>query len=193
MKKMASLFTLLLFLWTSFLTPVSYAQATEMWNSDISANEEFQNNVSNDITETNNSVDENLESANEAQEDFSVLWTESLNLEAIDNNIELMDNENIETKKQATNAPSLYNTCARHFMLVFSHSQRGQNLPHIISRQNHHRDIGRHTRTVVQGEQEWTWHHRRIGHRTTHHTWWKQYSQNKIGEDLHPPRNNKSR
>ena len=65
MKKMASLFTLLVFLWTSFLTPVSYAQATEMWNSGVSANEEFQNNVSNDITETNNSVDENYDDSDQ--------------------------------------------------------------------------------------------------------------------------------
>ena len=32
MKKMASLFTLIVFLWTSFLTPVSYAQTSETWN-----------------------------------------------------------------------------------------------------------------------------------------------------------------
>jgi len=71
MKKMVNLFTLLVFLWTSFLTPVSYAQATEMWNSDISANEEFQNNVSNDITETNNSVDENYDDSDQSTSETS--------------------------------------------------------------------------------------------------------------------------
>ena len=65
MKKMVRLFTLLVFLWTSFLTSVSYAQITEMWSSDASANEEFQNNVSNDITETNNSVDENYDDSDQ--------------------------------------------------------------------------------------------------------------------------------
>ena len=35
MKKMANLFTLLIFLWTSFLTPISYAQTSEMWTSNI--------------------------------------------------------------------------------------------------------------------------------------------------------------
>ena len=58
MKKTASLFTLLVFLWTSFLTPLAYAQNSEMWISDVPVDKEFQNWEENDITETYNTGDE---------------------------------------------------------------------------------------------------------------------------------------
>ncbi len=69
MKKMANLFTLFVFLWTSFFTPVSYAQTSEMWTSNIPTYEGLQKEEWKDILEPDNTIDENTENSIQSTEE----------------------------------------------------------------------------------------------------------------------------
>lgn len=85
MKKMASLFTILTLLWTSFMTPFTYAQTAEMWISNVSINEELQNEELTDEIETYNTVGENPEDQTqftlETSDDSSSLQMENRDLD----------------------------------------------------------------------------------------------------------------
>ncbi len=90
MKKMANLFTLLIFLWTSFLTPISYAQTSEMWTSNIPTYEGLQKEEWKDILEPDNTVDENSENSIQSTEETPD-DSQNLQIENGEMNIALQD------------------------------------------------------------------------------------------------------